>query len=199
MGDRMRIIAGVHKGLRLKAVPGSGTRPTTDKVKEALFSMIGPFFSGGKALDLYAGSGGLGIEALSRGMETCVFIDSAKQAIETIHTNLSHTKLIEQAEVYRNDASRALQALAKRDIQFSIVFLDPPYAKQSLEKLLSSIAEYNLLADEGIVVCEHDRAVSLRKCVGTLVCHREALYGQTVISLYRKEKKDDTCDLRREF
>ncbi len=121
----MRVVSGSAKGRPLKAVPGTGTRPTTDKVKEALFSMIGPYFEGGTALDLFAGSGGLGIEALSRGMDKAVFVDLEPKSIEVIRMNLTATKLENQAAIYRNDAGRALKALAKRSTTFDLVFLDP--------------------------------------------------------------------------
>src|SRR6476620_7456044 len=102
----MRIISGNKKGLPLKAVPGKGTRPTTDKVKESIFNMIGPYFDGGNGLDLYAGSGGLGIEGLSRGLDSVIFVDQDKKAIQTIHDNLTFTKLDGMAEVYRTEADR---------------------------------------------------------------------------------------------
>ena len=100
----MRVVAGTAKGLPLKAVPGTSTRPTTDKVKESIFNMIGPFFDGGTAVDLFAGSGGLGIEALSRGIDRVIFTDKDRKSIETIRANLEKTKLQEQAEVYKVEA-----------------------------------------------------------------------------------------------
>ena len=100
----MRVIAGEHNGRQLPPVPNRLTRPTTDKVKEALFQIIGPFFEGGQALDLFAGSGGLGIEALSRGLDHCVFVDKHPKAIQTIYENLKSLNIEEQAEVFRTDA-----------------------------------------------------------------------------------------------
>ncbi|EAG4889887.1 16S rRNA (guanine(966)-N(2))-methyltransferase RsmD, partial [Listeria monocytogenes] len=114
----MRVIAGERKGHALKAVPGNNTRPTTDKVKESLFSIIGPFFDGDMVLDLFAGSGGLGIEALSRGAERAVFIDQAALAIKTIRQNIEGCHFTERAEVYRNDAERALKLLHKNEWKF---------------------------------------------------------------------------------
>src|SRR5699024_868911 len=132
----MRVVAGLHKGRKLKAVSGSTTRPKADKVKEAVFQVMGPFFSGGKVLDLFAGSGALGIEALSRGMESAFFIDKQSKAIHTIHDNLKSLSIADQAEVYRNDAFRALQLLSKRQLQFDLILLDPPYGHVDLIKLL---------------------------------------------------------------
>lgn len=141
----MRVIAGERKGHALKAVPGNNTRPTTDKVKESLFSIIGPFFDGDMVLDLFAGSGGLGIEALSRGAERAVFIDQAALAIKTIRQNLEGCHFTERAEVYRNDAERALKLLHKNEWKFDLVFLDPPYKKQQLEKLLVTLEKLELV------------------------------------------------------
>src|SRR5699024_1644200 len=139
----MRVISGSKKGRPLQAIPGKGTRPTVDKVKEALFSMIGPYFDGGVALDLYAGTAGLGIEALSRGMEKAIFVDIDKYAIEIIKKNLAKTELLDQAEVYKNEATRALKALKKREIAFDLVFLDPPYTHMELAEEVSLLEEYN--------------------------------------------------------
>lgn len=99
----------IKKGRSLKAVAGTSTRPTTDKVKESIFNMIGPYFDGGRGLDLFAGSGGLGIEALSRGFEHCIFVDRDFKAIQTVKSNLKTLELTKHAQVYRNDAERALR------------------------------------------------------------------------------------------
>ncbi|EIJ79461.1 methyltransferase [Bacillus methanolicus MGA3] len=130
----MRVISGACKGRILKAVPGSSTRPTTDKVKEAIFNMIGPYFDGGLGLDLFAGSGGLGIEALSRGLSKVIFVDKDKKAIQIIHENIKTCGLMEQSEVYLNSAERALKAIIKRGLVFDFIFLDPPYKKQQIPK-----------------------------------------------------------------
>ncbi|SET29949.1 16S rRNA (guanine966-N2)-methyltransferase [Oceanobacillus limi] len=152
----MRIVAGIHKGRQLKAVPGKSTRPTTDKVKEAIFQVMGPFFDGGTCLDLFAGSGSLGIEAISRGMDNGIFIDKHPKAIQTIHENIRNFKLEDVTEVYRTDAFRALKAVDKRDLKFNLIFLDPPYGKVNYTNLLQDIEKNQLLTDDGIVYCEHD-------------------------------------------
>lgn len=184
----MRVISGVCGGRPLKAVPGVSTRPTTDKVKESIFNMIGPFFKGGTGLDLYGGTGGLGIEALSRGFERMIFVDQNQKAIETIHNNLKVCNFETHAEVYRNDARRALKAILKRDLKFDAIFLDPPYKKQRLEAELTLISESELLADEGVIVTEHDAALSLNMTIDKLICFRKEQYGDTVVSLYRYDK-----------
>lgn len=181
----MRVIAGEHKGRPLAAVPGKGTRPTTDKVKESIFNMIGPYFDGGWALDLYAGTGSLGIEALSRGMEKAVFVELDPRAFAVVKENIAALHLQNQAEAYRNDARRALKALAKREVQFDAVFLDPPYAKQKIEEEIAILQESSLLAPEAWIVAEHDAADQLADRIGACVCERSATYGDTTITIYR--------------
>lgn len=181
----MRIISGTKKGLPLKAVPGKDTRPTTDKVKESIFNMIGPYFEGGAGLDLFAGSGGLGIEALSRGFDSMIFVDRDMKAIQTVKDNLRATDFISQSEVYRNEAERALKAIVKRQIAFEGIFLDPPYKKQKLESLLLFIGENQLLVPEGFVMCEHSSDVHLPEEVGPFKCVRAETYGIISISIFR--------------
>ncbi|WP_064093819.1 16S rRNA (guanine(966)-N(2))-methyltransferase RsmD [Rossellomorea aquimaris] len=180
----MRVISGTLKGRPLKAVPGSGTRPTTDKVKESIFNMIGPYFQGGIGLDLFAGSGGLGIEAISRGLEKVIFVDRDAKAFQTIKLNLQDCDLVEQSEVYRNDASRALKAILKRELSFDYIFLDPPYKQQKLQQLLQLIAEHRLLNESGYVMCEHSSEIVLDEQVGDLRKIREETYGIIRISIY---------------
>src|SRR5690606_38226907 len=124
----MRVITGEYGGRRLKAVPGENTRPTTDKIKESLFNMIGPYFDGGNCLDLFAGSGGLAIEAVSRGMDKAVLIDKAPAAIKVIQENIAVTKEEEKFKVIRGDAARVINNLKSEQQVFDLVFLDPPYA-----------------------------------------------------------------------
>lgn len=154
----MRVVAGKFKGHPLKSVSHSKTRPTSDKVKESLFHSIGPFFQGGEGLDLFAGSGGLGIEALSRGVDHVIFVDKDYQAIQIIKENIRKLKLEDSCEIYRNDAFRAIKAASKRGKQFDYVFLDPPYGKIPFDKLLQALHEANLLKQDALVICEHDQA-----------------------------------------
>ncbi|MCC3381400.1 16S rRNA (guanine(966)-N(2))-methyltransferase RsmD [Paenibacillus farraposensis] len=181
----MRVVSGSAKGRPLKAVPGTGTRPTTDKVKEALFSMIGPYFDGGVALDLFAGSGGLGIEALSRGMDKAVFIDMESKSIDVIKENLRKTGLAEQAEVFRNDAGRALKALAKRGVFFDAVFLDPPYRLKHGDELMSRMAELNLLRSGAVIVLEYESGHTYPESFGPFEQVKKTVYGETALSIYQ--------------
>ncbi|TMV52352.1 16S rRNA (guanine(966)-N(2))-methyltransferase RsmD [Paenibacillus mesophilus] len=182
----MRVISGSAKGRPLKAVPGMGTRPTTDKVKEAIFSMIGPYFAGGSVLDLFAGTGGLGIEALSRGMDKAVFVDADIKSIDVVRSNLKAAKLEDQAEVYRNDALRALKALGKREARFDLVFLDPPYKMTAIPELIGSMLEMDMLANAATIVVEHDSANQFGDRIGDAVRVKHAEYGETAVSIYRR-------------
>ncbi|GHI01273.1 16S rRNA (guanine(966)-N(2))-methyltransferase RsmD [Neobacillus kokaensis] len=182
----MRVVSGVSKGRPLKAVPGKSTRPTTDKVKEAIFNMIGPYFDGGLGLDLFAGSGGLGIEALSRGIEKVIFIDRDAKAIQTIYENVKACSFEKRIEVYRNDADRAVKALVKRGIVFDYVFLDPPYKKQQLISLMEKMDELNVINDNGIVVCEHSFDVKLPHTVGGLEQIKHEQYGIIAVTIYSR-------------
>jgi 16S rRNA (guanine966-N2)-methyltransferase len=181
----MRVVSGNYKGRALKAVPGVSTRPTTDKVKEAIFNMVGPYFEGGVALDLFAGSGGLGIEALSRG------IDRESKAIQTIHKNLEACHAVETSEVYRNDAERALKAIIKRELQFQLIFLDPPYKQQKLKTLINEISENRLLKKDGFIVTEHGSDIQLPEEIDGLIQIKHETYGMSSITIYRYNHKGE--------
>lgn len=184
-GLKLRVISGTARGRSLKAVPGMGTRPTTDKVKEAIFSMIGPYFEGGQALDLFGGTGGLGIEALSRGIERAIFIDIEKKSVDIIQANLQSTGFSKQSEVYRNDAMRGLKALAKRDITFDLVFVDPPYKMKQVEELLLLMEEKSLLKQGATIVVEHDEAVRYPEQIGSCEERRYVTYGDIAVTIYQ--------------
>ena len=181
----MRVIAGDLKGRRLEAVPGKQTRPTSDKIKEAIFQMMGPFFNGGRCLDLFAGSGSLGIEAISRGMDDAVFIDKQSKAIHTIYKNIKAMKIEEQAEVARMDAFRALRVTQKNKAQFDLIMIDPPYDKVDYTKLLNEIIERKLLNDGGMIYCEHGTIETLPTNIEGLRVIKQINYGQTTgITIY---------------
>ncbi|WPP39907.1 16S rRNA (guanine(966)-N(2))-methyltransferase RsmD [Paenibacillus hunanensis] len=190
----MRVISGSAKGRPLKAVPGNGTRPTTDKVKEAMFSIIGPYFDGGHVLDLFAGTGGLGIEALSRGMEHGVFIDMEYKSIEVIKSNVQSARLTEQAEIYRNEAGRALKVLQKREATFDLVFLDPPYRMKNGIELMQEMHERGLLNPGATIVLEfetgHPYPTECQHFIGV----RQAEYGDTTLYVYRYEPEQNAVE-----
>jgi len=182
----MRVISGSAKGRPLKAVPGQHTRPTTDKVKEAIFSMIGPYFSGGTVLDLFAGTGGLGIEALSRGAEHAVFVDLDRTSIAVVKSNLDATRFAGKAEVYRNEAVQAVKLLRKRGMKFDYIFLDPPYRMKLLDDLLLSMHEMGLINPGATIVMEHDADHDYPDTIGTMNRKRHTQYGEIAVSIYKE-------------
>ena len=156
----MRIVSGEFGGRPLKAVPGDATRPTTDKVKEAIFSMIGPYFDGGRSLDLYAGSGGLSIEGVSRGLDEAVLVDRQFAAIKTINDNIAITKTPEKFTVIKSTADAAIQRLMGSQ-PFDVLYFDPPYAKQTIVADLEKLLAANLIAPEALIVAETDQNANL--------------------------------------
>ena len=183
----MRVISGTCKGRPLKAVPGMTTRPTTDKVKESLFNIVGPYFEGGAVLDLFSGSGSLGLEALSRGMDQGVFVDKDPKAIQIIKANISACKMENQSEVHRNDALRSLKALGKRNIQFDLIFMDPPYKIANIiPTLIEEIENAELLAENGMIICEHGEELTLTEKIGGFTKFRVEKYGITAVSFFER-------------
>jgi len=182
----MRIVAGDFGGRRLKAVPGMQTRPTTDKVKEALFNIIGPYFDGGQSLDMFAGSGGLSIEAVSRGIDRAVLIDRQYQAIKTIQDNVAVTKAADRFEIIKGDAQRTLERLAVQKERFDVVFLDPPYAKQKIVADILKCQELGLLNADCRVICETDANAQLPDDIPGFKLIRRQTYGITYLTIYQK-------------
>lgn len=187
----MRIISGEYRGRRLKAVPGTNTRPTTDKIKESMFNIIGPYFDGGECLDLFAGSGGLAIEAVSRGMEKATLIDKAPAAIKTIRENIAMTKEEERFTVIRSDATKALDKLKEQQKSFNLIFFDPPYAEQKIAVQIEKLLDYGLIAPEAVVVCEVDKKFELPEVIQTLNCFKIAQYGMTRVVFYENVEEGE--------
>ena len=181
----MRVVSGKFGSRNLKPVPGSKTRPTTDKVKESLFNMIGPFFNGGSFLDLYAGSGSVAIEAVSRGIDSAVLVDHQYLAIKTIKENVKMTKEMDAFRIYKMDSDMALNRFAEQNDKFDYIFLDPPYKDQKMVDQLHIIKEKELLNDDGIVICETDDNVVLQDDVEGYDMVKQKKYGITIISIYR--------------
>lgn len=185
----MRVIAGELKGRKLKAVPGKSTRPTADKIKEATFHMMGPFFQGGNCLDLFAGSGSLAIEAISRGMDYAVFIDKQPQAIKTINDNIKALKLENKTEVFKIDALKGIRLVAKKGLSFDLVLIDPPYERADYESMLSDILKHQLLNENGLIYCEHTTEKKLPFQLPDLEVIKQLNYGSTTgITIYRSTK-----------
>ncbi|MCF6136988.1 16S rRNA (guanine(966)-N(2))-methyltransferase RsmD [Pseudalkalibacillus berkeleyi] len=191
----MRIISGDLKGRKIKAVPGTGTRPTSDKIRESIFNMIGPFFNGGQSLDLYGGSGALTIEGVSRGIEQSIIIDVDSKAIDTIKENVKSLNLDQQIDIFKNDSYRALKALRKREMKFKYVFLDPPYKKQKIQKEIEYLAEHHLLEPQALIVTEHDAKLILPEQISTLKIMKHEKYNSTTaVTIYVNENEGTEID-----
>lgn len=180
----MRVVAGEFGGRKLKTLAGNNTRPTTDKVKGAMFNMIGPYFDGGNALDLFSGSGSLGIEAVSRGMDQAVLVEKNFRAMEIIRENVAMTKNEEAFQLMKMTANQAIQQLADRGLQFDLVLLDPPYAKQEIVKQIEMLLSNGLLTKDVTVVCETDKEVVLPEMIGQLKERKRHDYGITAVTIY---------------
>lgn len=180
----MRVITGRARGVNLKTPDGLATRPTSDRVKEALFSVINFDIPGAAVLDLFGGTGQLGIEALSRGAHSAVFVDESEQACALIRENLRRTKLEQQGRVVRNDY---LSFLRSCKAEFDIIFLDPPYAEVFLENALKCITEIDILHSGGIIVCERPLDKELPWEYPGFTRSKDYKYGKTLINLYRKD------------
>ncbi len=175
----MRVITGLARGSRLETLPGDATRPTSDKVKESLFSAIQFDIEGRKVLDLFAGSGQLGIEALSRGAASCVFVDKNLDAISVIKRNLQHTRLYDKAQVV---GTESITYLARPKERFDLVFLDPPYGAELLIPALNGVAPS--VNDGGIIVCETDRE-DMPAVVDRFSLAKSYRYGRIYVHVYR--------------
>ncbi len=178
----MRIISGTARGRRLKSLPGDDVRPTTDKVKEAIFSAIQFDIEGRRFLDLFAGSGQMGLEALSRGAESAVFVDSSAESVRICKENVISTGFSEQSKIIRNDA---LTFLSLTNEVFDFAFLDPPYGGGLLEKALTKVCEK--MSDYGTVICEHPSEVVLPEKIGDFSVHKRYRYGKINVTTYKKD------------
>ena len=189
----MRIITGKARGTKLNTLAGEATRPTAERTKEAVFSMLQNEIAGARVLDLFAGSGQLGLEALSRGAEYAVFNDSSREAAAIIRANAEKTRMIDSCEILSTDWKPVLRRFAGRE-KFDLVFLDPPYAGGFLPKVLAKMIEGNLLAEGGIIVCESanegDVFGSNEDLKNQFTVRRVARYGAACVTILEKGESD---------
>lgn len=181
----MRVITGIAKGRKLKAPKGLETRPTSDRIKEALFNIIGSRVIDVNFLDLYAGTGAIGIEALSRGAVKAVFVEKNPNTVKIIKENLQTTGLLEQAEILVQEADRAIKIIAGKGEKFEIIFIDPPYLKDLEKASLTLIDNNSLLAPGGLVITESSKLDIMPQEVGQLRMFRQEKYGDTVLTFYQ--------------
>jgi len=182
----LRVIAGVVKGRRLKAPKGLKTRPTSDRTKESLFNIIGSRIVNAKFLDLYAGTGAISIEAISRGAERSVLVENDPRAIKVIRENLQLTGLDDYAEILSQSVESAIKSLSVKDMTFDIIFMDPPYLKGLIEPCLTEINKGKVLASGGLIIAESSKLDVLPESVGSFRLFRKEKYGDTVLSFYQE-------------
>ena len=179
----MRVISGSARGLKLESPDGDKTRPTLDRVKEALFSMLFPYLNGAEVLDLFAGTGALGIEALSRGADKSCFVDNSKDAIRVINSNVSAARFVDSSTVLKTDA---IEFLKNCDQKFDIIFLDPPYANGLYEASVNLISENKILKKDGLIVIEQDLdAPSMNTFGDAFAVFKEKKYGRVGITVLK--------------
>ena len=178
----MRVISGTLKGKNIEGYNINGTRPTMDRVKESVFSTIQDSIKNSVVLDLFAGSGQLGIEAISNGSKLCYFIDNNKEATNTIKKNIELLNIKDKSIVLNYDYKKSLNYFKDNNIKFNIIFVDPPYDYDVLDKVISKILEYNLLEKKGILVIEHTKEI--KGDYKDLYLYKAKKYGYKYINIY---------------
>lgn len=192
----MRVIAGAARGRTLAAPKSRRVRPTADRVKEALFSILVSWlgeFEGMRVLDIFAGTGSLGIEALSRGASHAVFVDSSRESADVIRKNLESTRLADRSKIVVQEAAAALRLLARGEAPFHLVFLDPPYGEGHAAKVLEILAESPLLDAGSTVVAEFSAKEAVPQTFGRLKERERRIYGDTALSFLTISDRGEPC------
>lgn len=183
----MRIGSGRFRGRSIEVPKGLKTRPTSGRLKKALFDIIASELPGARVLDLFAGAGALGLEAISRGASHVVFVERRKSAIAAIMSNLEKLGVADHAEVFQGEASRALDHLSQRGEEVHVVLVDPPYAAGAYGSVMQGIDAAAILSPEGLVIVEHHHKVELDDAYGSLRRHRVVRAGESCLTFYRLE------------
>jgi 16S rRNA (guanine(966)-N(2))-methyltransferase RsmD len=183
------VIAGKARGHNLKSMKGLATRPTLDRVREAVFNVIAPRVEEANFLDAFAGTGAIGIEALSRGARTCYFNDFRRQAVLIIKENLQHCHLEEKAKVFNLEGMQLLSILEKEEkgLCFDLIYVDPPYEAGLYETFLLCLSESSLIAPQALVIVESNASFAFPECIGKLTLQKKNRYGDTFIGYYKVE------------
>lgn len=186
MGGRiLRVISGLRKGHRLKAPKGTDVRPTEDRVKESLFNILGRIDEQALILDGFAGSGSIGIEFLSRGGKLCYFVDKSPESIKAIKDNLTHTKFLDQALVFKKDILQLIKKFGEENIQFDYIYLDPPFNKIDLiRNAFELIRIKNILKADGMIIVEHGKELDLEDELYNFKKKDYRSYGSKIITFY---------------
>ncbi len=182
----MRVIGGSHRGRRLRTIQGLEVRPTSDRLRETLFNILAPGVVGARFLDICAGSGAVGIEALSRGVSHVTFIDRSRRASTAIASNLAALGITEGFELINRDALFALKRLAEESKPFDIIFFDPPYASEIYPRVMAQLAGQPLVAGDGIIVVEHRAKTPPDETFGSFRVYREVKQGESALAFYAR-------------
>jgi len=178
----MRIISGISKGRRLITLKGNSLRPTSDRIKESIFNILGEEIKGTTVLDLFAGTGNLGIEALSRGAKKALFVEKAREALRMIHRNLLQCGFTEQAEVIPKEVNRAISLLETRKETFDLILMDPPYEKGWIQQTLMKLNRHAIYHEGSVLVIEHSRREPLPSKMGRWMIVKQRKMGDTILS-----------------
>ena len=181
----MKVISGTLKGRNILGYNIDGTRPTMDRVKESVFGTIQSYIPNSIVLDLFAGSGNLGIEAISNGASKCYFVDNNIEAIKVIKKNIDIFNIKDKSTILHNDYNKALDYFYNSNIKFDIIFVDPPYKYEIIEKVIDKVIEYNLLNEDGIIVLEFEKD-KLKENYENLSLIKNKKYGEKYIYIYQK-------------
>ncbi len=182
----MRIVAGTRKGIPLKSLQGTDTRPTSDKVKESVFNIIGPYFNGGVAVELFGGSGSLSLESLSRGIDEAFIFEKNAKACAIIKANAEKCRFVEELHIRRADAKNAVKLMEASGKRAKLLFIDPPYAETAFYNLALDFVEADLLTENAVIVCEHEKQLVLPEAYGTYYKIKSSVYGNSAVSIYEK-------------
>lgn len=191
----MRVIAGIYKSRKLSAPPGTETRPTSDRLRETLFNVVAPSVQNSVWIDLFAGTGAIGIEALSRGARLVHFVESSRKAARTLRDNLESLGIDSGYELHERDVLAALRLLNAQAVRCDFCFLDPPYRKMGdYEQTLSFLAGSDLLTPRGVIIAEHDKHFDPGESFGRLRRRRKLRQGDAVLSFYAPESTGEARD-----
>lgn len=183
------MISGIKKGYNIRAPKGQNTRPTKDRVKESLFNILRNIDEESVILDLYAGSGGIGIEFLSRGAKKVYFVDRSYLSVKTINENLMHTNLKDNSHIIKSDSTKVIVLLGKENIKFDYIFIDPPFGNNLIIKAIQKIMEEDILKDDGLIIIEHEKKMILEEETINLQRIDYRNYGNECLSFYMKNSR----------
>lgn len=191
----MKIIAGQAKGRKLKTLEGRKIRPTSGRVKEALFNILSTIVVGKEILDLFAGTGSLGLEALSRGASGATFVDKDKDAFKILCSNIKLLEFEERSKTFFMDAFRAVKKFGREKKKYDIIFIDPPYGNNLYEKILIGLIDEEIVSKDGMIIVEHPSSKKLKDNYKCFIKVKSQKYGNTLISIYTKEGLNENSSI----